>query len=91
MKQVSIVILNWNGCKMLQTFLPSVVKYSLSDDVEICVADNVADYNSIYILLNDFPMVRLLYLHKIYGFAVGYQRALLAVDAEFVVLFISIM
>ena len=86
MKQVSIVILNWNGCKMLQTFLPSVVKYSLSDDVEICVADNGSDDNSIDMLQNDFPMVRIIQLDKNYGFAEGYNRALKEVDAEYVVL-----
>ena len=26
--KVSVVILNWNGCDMLRTFLPSVVRYS---------------------------------------------------------------
>ena len=28
MMKVSVVILNWNGCDMLRTFLPSVVRYS---------------------------------------------------------------
>lgn len=31
MKQVAVVILNWNGRTMLQRFLPSVLKYSLLD------------------------------------------------------------
>ena len=38
--KVSVVILNWNGCDMLRTFLPSVVRYSKGEGVEVCVADN---------------------------------------------------
>ena len=37
--KVSVVILNWNGCDMLRTFLPSVIQYSEGKEVEICVAD----------------------------------------------------
>ena len=40
MMKVSVVILNWNGCDMLRTFLPSVVRYSEGEGVEVCVADN---------------------------------------------------
>ena len=40
MKKISVVILNWNGVGMLQKFLPKVVEYSASQDVEVCVADN---------------------------------------------------
>ena len=38
--KVSVVILNWNGCDMLRTFLPSVVRYSEGEGIEVCVADN---------------------------------------------------
>lgn len=86
MKKVSIVILNWNGCKMLQTFLPSVVQYSMNEEVEVCVADNGSDDNSIDMLQREFPMVRIIKLDKNYGFAEGYNRALKEVDAEYVVL-----
>ena len=39
--KVSVVILNWNGCDMLRTFLPSVVRYSEGEGIEVCVADMV--------------------------------------------------
>lgn len=38
--KVSVVILNWNGCDMLRTFLPSVLRYSVGEGIEVCVADN---------------------------------------------------
>ena len=32
--KVSVVILNWNGCDMLRTFLPSVVRYSKGEGTQ---------------------------------------------------------
>ena len=32
-KKVAIVILNWNGCKLMEKFLPSVIDYSPSEPV----------------------------------------------------------
>ena len=86
MIKISVVILNWNGCEMLRTFLPSVLKYSLANDVEVCVADNGSTDNSVEMLRKDFPEVRLILLDKNWGFADGYNKAFEQVDAEYVVL-----
>ena len=83
MKKLSIVILNWNGAEMLRTFLPSVVAHSALEEVEVCVADNASTDNSLQILHEEFPNVRLILLDKNYGFAEGYNRALAEVDAEY--------
>lgn len=56
--KVSVVILNWNGCDMLRTFLPSVVRYSKEEGVEVCVADNGSTDASVEMLRQDFPSVR---------------------------------
>ncbi len=86
MKKVSVVILNWNGEKLLRRFLPSVLSCSQGKDVEICVADNASTDNSCRLLETDFPAVRLIRLDKNYGFAEGYNRALQQIDAEYVML-----
>lgn len=86
MKKVSVVILNWNGCEMLRTFLPSVVRYSATDGVEVCVADNGSTDTSVEMLRREFPDVRLILLDKNNGFADGYNLALAQVEAEYVVL-----
>ena len=86
MKKVSVVILNWNGVGMLQKFLPKVVEYSANQGVEICVADNASTDDSVSFLKTHFPDVRLIVLDKNYGFADGYNKALLQVEAEYVVL-----
>lgn len=84
--KVSVVILNWNGCDMLRTFLPSVVHHSEGEGIEVCVADNGSTDASVTMLQQEFPSVRTILLDKNYGFADGYNMALQQVDAEYVVL-----
>lgn len=86
MNKISVVILNWNGCEMLRSFLPSVLRYSEADGVEICVADNASTDQSVEVLKNEFPSVRLILLDENHGFAEGYNLALRQVEAEYVVL-----
>lgn len=86
MKKVAVVILNWNGYKMLSDFLPSVLQYSLSEEVAVYVADNASTDQSVALLRDRFPLVHLILLDENYGFAEGYNRALCQVDAEYVVL-----
>lgn len=86
MSKVAVVILNWNGSEMLQRFLPSVLQYSSSNDVAVYVADNGSNDNSVAMLKEHFPTVRLILLEDNYGFAEGYNRALQEIDAEYVVL-----
>lgn len=86
MKKISVVILNWNGRKLLEEFLPSVVAYSKSEDVEIVVADNASEDDSVEFLRINYPSVRLILLPENYGYADGYNRALVELDTEYVVL-----
>ena len=65
--KVSVVILNWNGCDMLRTFLPSVVRYSEGEGVEVCVADNGSTDTSVSLLQQEFPSVRTIVLDQNYG------------------------
>ena len=84
--RIAIVILNWNGGAMLRTFLPSVVRCSKEGKVAVYVADNGSTDDSVEIIHNEFPLVRLLRLERNYGFAEGYNRALEQIEAEYVVL-----
>lgn len=86
MKKVAVAILNWNGADMLSKFLPSVVRFSAGDDIEVCVADNGSMDNSVDVVSRDFPSVKLIRLEKNYGFAEGYNRVVAMLDAEYVVL-----
>lgn len=86
MNKVSVVILNWNGAEMLRQFLPSVLRYSAGEGIEVCVADNASTDASREVLHTEFPVARLIELDRNYGFAEGYNRALEQVEAEYVVL-----
>ena len=82
--KLAVVILNYNGASMLSRFLPSVVKYSPGS--EIVVADNASTDDSVAVVADGFPTVRLIQLDKNYGFADGYNKALEQVDAEYFLL-----
>jgi GT2 family glycosyltransferase len=84
--KIAIVILNWNGEKLLKQFLPSVIEFSKGDSTEIIVADNGSTDDSLKMLSADFPEVRILDLKKNFGFALGYNEALKQTDADYFVI-----
>lgn len=84
MTRIAVVILNWNGSAMMQKFLPSVIKNS--EGAEVVVADNGSTDDSVEMLQQHFPSVRLVLLNKNYGFAEGYDKALEQIDAEYYLL-----
>ena len=85
MEKVAIVILNWNGEKMLRQYLSSVLQYS-SEEAAVYVADNASTDGSMAMLRVDFPDVRLIELEKNWGFAEGYNKALREIEAEYYLL-----
>lgn len=86
MKKTAVVILNWNGHKLLEQFLPSVVQYTTLDKVEIVVADNCSTDDSVEFVKNAYPQITCICLPKNYGYAEGYNKALRQIDAEYFIL-----
>ena len=84
--QIAIVILNWNGEKLLPQFLPSVIQFSQLEGTEIIVADNGSTDQSMALLEEQFPEVTRLQLPENYGFARGYNEALRQIDAQYYIL-----
>ena len=83
---VSIIILNWNGQALMEEFLPSVIAHSPSDRAEIMVADNGSTDQSVAMLREKFPSVRVICFDKNYGFAEGYNKAIALTDTTYTVL-----
>lgn len=83
--RTAVVILNWNGVKHLQTFLPSVVQNTPSE-VRIIVADNGSTDASVAFVEQYYPDIEIVRLEQNYGFAEGYNRALRQVDADYYIL-----
>lgn len=84
--KVAIVILNWNGSGMLERFMPTLMRNSRIDGVNIFVADNNSTDDSIEMMQREFPQIPLIRLQKNWGFAKGYNLALKQIDAEYYVL-----
>ena len=80
--KVSIVILNWNGQKFLEQFLPSVLSTSYTN-VEVIIADNGSVDDSISFLQKKYPDIRLIRFDENYGFAKGYNEALKLVVSDY--------
>ena len=85
MARLSVVILNWNGRRHLERYLPSVVAHT-EGDAEVIVADNGSTDDSLQWLRLNYPDVGVIRLDRNYGFAGGYNRALKEVKSEYVLL-----
>ncbi len=77
---VAVVILNWNGLRWLQQFLPLVVEHS--GDARIVVADNGSTDDSVSWLKSAFPDVTLIVLSSNLGYAGGYNAALSTIESD---------
>lgn len=84
MTEVAIVILNYNGRKFLEQFLPSVIEHS--EGARVIVADNGSTDTSVAFLREKFPTVQLICSHTNRGFCGGYNFALRQVNATYYVL-----
>lgn len=86
MIKTAIVILNWNGKKFLEKFLPSIISASNENGYVVYTADNNSTDDSVLWLSQNFPQVKLIQLDQNYGFALGYSKALQQIDSEYYVL-----
>lgn len=80
-EQLAIVILNYNTCHLLNTYLPSVVKHS--NGHKIIFVDNASKDESVNFVRKNFPQIEVIQLEKNYGFTGGYNRALKQIDAKY--------
>lgn len=80
---VAVVILNYNGKKHLENFLPSVVQHT---HYPIIVADNASTDDSVLFLKKKYPAISILQNTQNEGFAGGYNWALKQVEAQFYIL-----
>ena len=79
--KIAIVILNWNGKKLLEQFLPSVVNFS-SQQADIYVADNASTDDSINFVREFYPSVKIIQNTKNWGYSKGYNDALQHISAD---------
>jgi GT2 family glycosyltransferase len=80
LEKIAVVILNWNGVKLLEQFLPSVIQFS--PEATVYVADNASTDESVVFIKNNFPTVKIVQNKTNQGFAGGYNDSLQHIDAE---------
>ena len=84
--KVAVVILNYNGKKFLEEFLPNVIANCDSNLTEIIVADNASTDDSVACMREHFPEIRLIENGSNGGFSTGYNLALRQIEAQYYVL-----
>jgi GT2 family glycosyltransferase len=80
--KIAIVILNWNGQKLLEQFLPNIVRYSNPEYCDIYVADNASTDTSIELVKSNFKSVNIKQKTEHGGYAKGYNNALNRINAD---------
>jgi len=84
--KVAVVILNWNGLKFLQQFLPSVLR-STWPNMEVVVGDNGSTDGSVEFLSGMYATeVTVIQNDQNYGYTGGYNRVVNQVKADYYVL-----
>lgn len=82
MDKLAIVILNWNGRKLMEEFLPKLVACT-PQWARIIIADNASTDDSVSWLKQTYPDISIVINDKNYGFAGGYNEALARISAEY--------
>ncbi|TSA27808.1 MAG: glycosyltransferase family 2 protein [Bacteroidetes bacterium] len=85
MPTVVVVILNWNGKRYLEQFLPLLIDCT-GTDAEVIVADNASTDDSVAFILQHYPQVRIIRNPSNEGFSRGYNLALKQVEADYYIL-----
>lgn len=81
---IAVVILNWNGQKWLEKFLPTVIEKSSM--ANIYIADNASTDNSVNFIEYNFPTVKIIQNQLNEGYAKGYNDALKDLKEKYFVL-----
>ena len=80
----AVVILNWNGIKWIQKFLPTIIEKS--NEANIYIADNASNDESVDFVNNNYPSVKIIQNSSNEGYAKGYNDALKKLDEKYYIL-----
>ncbi len=86
MKQLSIIIVNYNVCHFLEQSLLSVSKASTNLDIEVFVVDNNSADGSVEMVKAKFPAVKLIVNDINVGFSKANNQAIAQATGEYILL-----
>lgn len=81
MTKIALVVLNYNGKKFLEKFLPTL--YENSRQARLIVVDNASTDDSIEFVTKEFPNIELITLEENFGYAGGYNESLKRIEADY--------
>lgn len=84
MKNLAVVILNFNGKHFLEQFLKTAIENS--PEADVVVVDNCSTDDSVLYIKKSFPTTKVISLEKNYGFAEGYNRGLAELNYDYFIL-----
>ena len=79
---LSIIIVNWNTCKLLRKCLESIIKFTRDIQYEIIVVDNGSSDGSIRMVTSSFPSLLLIKNRKNVGFAIAVNQGFKVAKGE---------
>ena len=79
--KLAIVIINWNGIKLLKKFLMPLITHNNNEN-EIYVIDNNSSDDSIDYIKTNFPKIKIIENPKNYGYAKGYNEGIKKINAD---------
>jgi GT2 family glycosyltransferase len=85
-KDIAVVILNWNGLNHLKEFLPSVVAHTNKKIANIVIIDNASTDKSVSFIKETYPFINIVVNQSNGGFAKGYNDGLKHIKAKYFLL-----
>lgn len=84
--KLSVIIVNYNVCVLLRQALNTIIRACTGIEYEIYVVDNASTDNSVKMVTNEFPDVKLIANIKNMGFSRANNQALALAKGEYVLL-----
>ena len=85
-KSVSVVIVTWNGARVIRQCLASVLDDEYNFEVEVIVVDNGSHDNTKEITKREFPSAEIIGLKKNIGYAAGNNVGIAAAKGDYILL-----
>jgi GT2 family glycosyltransferase len=82
---ISVIIVNWNGKKLIEECLNGLKKQTF-EDFSIVLVDNASDDGSLELVQNNYPKVKTIALPENLGFAAANNIAIKSIDTEYAAL-----
>jgi GT2 family glycosyltransferase len=83
---LSVVVVNWNGCDLLSRCLASLESHWREMDMEVFVIDNASTDNSVQMIADHFPNVKVIANSENRGFAAANNQAAAIANGRYLLL-----